>query len=258
VEGEESVEGAGLGFIIINGGTLDITSASKGITDSFDVDEDGDPASTEYDPNPDVIINNGIITITTTGESCETPDASCSPEGIEGKDERIINSGYIILNTADDCLNSGPRIQINGGYIYGCSSSNDAIDSNGSLSITGGTFIGLGGSTGTPTASASTQNSIVLGRFNAERGDSLALVSSSGECVFVCDLSAAANTILISSPDITGSTTYNLYLSGSGGVDKCFKGLYLDNLYYSAEDGGSSITVSSRVTVVGSSFNGPN
>jgi len=83
VEGSE--DNPGEGFIVINGGTLDITTVSKAVTASWDADDDAETSYTSDDPNPYVEINNGIIRIITTGSSYElSTGESCSPEGIEG------------------------------------------------------------------------------------------------------------------------------------------------------------------------------
>lgn len=145
VEGEDSDDGAGLGYIVINGGTIDITSVSKGITAGWDIDEDEDSDYPDTNRNPYVTINSGYITVKTTGTPYEGTDSegneiSLSPEGIEGKAGLTINGGYIQIETADDCLNVSQTsgvITINGGYIYCYSTGNDAIDSNGSLTISG-------------------------------------------------------------------------------------------------------------------------
>ena len=147
VEGIDSAAGQDKGYIVINGGNITITSVSKGITASWDIDED---TTTYADGNPDpfVIINNGIITITTTGTVYEYTSGnttySCSPEGIEGKSNLTINSGYLTIKTSDDCINAGDSVAINGGYIYAASSDNDAIDSNGTLTISGGVIVAIG------------------------------------------------------------------------------------------------------------------
>ena len=258
VDGEESYEGAGLGYIVINGGTLDITTVGKAITAYFDIEEDGDTASTTFDPNPDVIINNGVITIPTTGHAYETPYASCSPEGLEGKDELIVNNGYIVIYTDDDCLNAGTGIEINGGYLYCVSASNDAIDSNGYLLISGGIIVAIGSDAPegafdcdqNPTASVSTQNSFILSNFNVQQGEIFALTDSSGECLLVCELPASANTMLFSSPDIQDSGIYGMYFSGIGGGDYIFGGMYLDNLYYTIYGTGNSFRILSKVTII--------
>lgn len=59
-------------------------------------------------------------------------------EGFESKGEMTIDGGLLELVCADDCINSGEDLHINGGYIYAGSTGNDAIDSNGKIYVTGG------------------------------------------------------------------------------------------------------------------------
>ena len=176
VDGEDADEDdmtveytAGAGFIIINGGYINITTVAKGITAHWKSAKSviGNSSYTETAnnsilcksllkgtsatlPDPYVEINGGIINIKTTGEPYEgrtDDDPSCSPEGIEAKAELTINAGTITLNCTDDAINAGGNIVINGGAIYACSSLNDAIDSNGKKGITinGGLVVAIGG-----------------------------------------------------------------------------------------------------------------
>lgn len=152
VEGDESESGRGKGYVLINGGEIVINTSGKGITAGFDTTEDGDTSSTEKDPSADVFINNGLITITTYATPREDSSADAndgvSPEGIEGKRSVTINGGKIILNTTDDAINTSEdgkaSIVINGGLIYAHSSANDAVDSNGTITMNGGVLIALG------------------------------------------------------------------------------------------------------------------
>ena len=278
VEGSEST-GTGKGYVVINGGTITITSVSKGITAAWDIDEDVTTTATTDDPSPYVIINSGVITITTTGTPYEYTSGgttvSCSPEGIEGKTNLTVNSGYIIINTSDDCLNAGTSIAINGGYIYCKSTSNDSIDSNGTITInggvvvaigssapegafdcdtntfavTGGTFIGIGGTVSRPTASACTQNVVILGSLTS--GTTMALVSSDGAEVFAYTIPQTYSTMILSSPDITTGIKYKIYTKGSASADALFNGLYLGSISYDDGSSSSSITISSRLTQSG-------
>lgn len=159
---------AGAGFVIINGGKLNITTVAKGITAHWKTAKSviGNSSytatannsllcdnflngTTETTPVPYVEINGGIINITTTGEPYEgqtDDDPGCSPEGIEAKGNLTINAGTITVQTTDDSINAGGNIVINGGAIYVCSSKNDAMDANGSdgITINGGVVIAIG------------------------------------------------------------------------------------------------------------------
>ena len=279
VEGSETT-GIGKGYIVINGGYITVTSVGKAISAGWDIDEDATTTTTSDDPSPYVVINNGVIVITATGTPYEYVSngttVSCSPEGIEAKTALTINSGYLLVNTTDDALNAGKAITINGGYVYTASSANDAIDSNGTLTITGGvivaigasvpegafdcdqntftitggTFVGIGGATSTPTTSTCKQNAVILG--SGTKDTTLAVKASNGAVVFAFTAPQAYATMLLSSPSISTGTTYSVYTGGAATADKYFKGLYLDNLGYSGGTAGSSFTVSSCLTNLGS------
>lgn len=277
VEGSESTDGAGKGFVVINGGYIDITSVDKGITAGWDIDEDADTTDdTSDDPDPYVEINSGVIAITTTGTPYEYQSGgttvSSSPEGIEGKSDLTINSGYITVSTTDDSLNAGDSITVNGGYIYCVSSDNDAIDSNGSLTIaggvlvaigasapegafdcdqntfavTGGTFVGIGGAYSTPTRSACTQNVVILG--SGTKGNTIGIKAADDSVAFAFTIPQSYSTMLLSSPDIETGTRYTVYTGGTASGDDTFYGLYLDSLSYTQGTAGTTFTVSSSVT----------
>lgn len=161
---------AGAGFIIINGGNIDITTVAKGITahwksantvignSQYTATANKSLLCTNYlkntsaaKPDPFVEINGGNINVVTTGQPYEgrsDSDPSCSPEGIEAKADLTINAGTITLKTTDDSINAGGNIVINGGAIYACSSLNDAIDANGKngITINGGVVVAIGSS----------------------------------------------------------------------------------------------------------------
>lgn len=153
VDGDESSDGAGKGYILINDGILTSTTSGKGISAGWDIDDDATTTDTSDDPYPDVFINGGAITITTTAtpreDSSSTADDGVSPEGIEGKRNVTITGGTIVLSTTDDAINvssTSGSLLISGGTIFAESSNNDAIDSNGDMIISGGTIIALGSS----------------------------------------------------------------------------------------------------------------
>lgn len=285
VEGKEDAS-TPLGFIAINGGSIDITSHDKAITASWESDEDGTTATLADDPDPRVTINGGTITITTTGTPYEDTnladgDSSLSPEGIEAKSVLTINGGTIVINSTDDALNAGTGIEINGGRVYAHSSANDAIDSNGTLTITGGlilahgangaeggldcdentftvtggTLVGIGGRNSTPTRSTTTQNTVLLSNLQAQQ---LVLRDAAGNAAFAFVLPSAASSVLVSSPQIGSGTTYSLIGGGTlGGYAENFHGLFVSP---TTHGGGTvingAIAIASTVTQVGGGFGG--
>ena len=142
---------AGMGWIVIDGGTLTVTTQGKAISAGYDGD-DGVPTSKANLPVPNVYINGGEITITTLHaprEDSRNADDGVSPEGIEAKNNLYVTGGTIVINSTDDCLNAANSVYISGGLIYAYASQNDAIDagaeeSQGAFYISGGIVIAMG------------------------------------------------------------------------------------------------------------------
>ena len=306
-EDEETVEyTGGAGFIIINNGNINIDTVAKGITAHWKASESyigtytasannsllcesilSESQSTF--PQPYVEINGGKINITTSGTPYENTSTgeSCSPEGIEAKENLTINAGTIILNCTDDAINAGGNIVINGGAIYAYSSQNDAIDANGSsgitindgvivaigvkepecafdcdnnpLTINGGLLLGLGTNNYTAPKNCS-QNTIVLSNsYYGNANSSMALVDSDGKTVFAFTLPSSTGTImLLSSPEIKSGKTYTVKkgVSLSGGSQ--FYNLYTSLPAVSGGSASTTITTKSSTYIYTASNAGSN
>lgn len=309
VEGAEDTEGTdnpGEGFIVINGGKITSSTVGKGMSAKWDIEDDAGTADTSDDPYPYVLIKGGEISITTTGtpadESSSTytfTDADgvtvsettkLSPEGIEGKQAVFISGGIINLNCTDDCINASRddsgyagQIVISGGNIYAYSSSNDAIDSNGTLTISGGVIVALTAKTpecafdcdentfaitggllvgvGTsnyskPTSSACEQSTVVLsGNYFGAGGTTFAIEDSDGSAVFafaipsIFGTSASSSYIMVlSSPEIETGTTYKAVSGVTASGGSTFNNLYVDLPSVS----GGSTTVTDIATTASS------
>lgn len=286
VEGAEDEDNPGEGFIVINGGKITSKTVGKGMSAKWDIEDDAETDDTSDDPYPYILINGGEISITTTGTSADESSSTytftdadgvtvsettkLSPEGIEGKQAVFISGGIINLNCTDDCINASRndsgyagQIVISGGNIYAYSSSNDAIDSNGTLTINGGVIVALTAKTpecafdcdentfaitggllvgvGTtnyskPTSTACEQSTVVLsGNYFGAGGTTFALEDSDGNAAFAFAIPSAFGTsassqyiMVLSSPEIAIGTTYKA-ISGvtvSGG--SIFNNLYID------------------------------
>ena len=117
----------------------DYYSSPKGIKAGLKV-EDGDTVIngrtvTKYAYSGGIVINGGIVRVTTSGRNAE---------GIESKNTLVVNGGEIIVNSYDDGINAAQDLTINGGYIYSRASNNDGLDANGNLYINGGLVYAIG------------------------------------------------------------------------------------------------------------------
>ena len=141
----------GMGWIVIDGGTITIRTQGKAISAGWKQSEDDNPTDSSNNPVPNVYINGGtfdIVTYATPRDDTRTVDG-VSPEGIEAKNNVYITGGTFVINTTDDCINASNAIYISGGMIYAYASQNDAIDAGaeenqGYLYISGGVVVALG------------------------------------------------------------------------------------------------------------------
>ena len=307
VEGAEDTENPGEGFIVINGGKITSSTVGKGISAKWDIEDDAENEDTSDDPYPYVLIKGGEISITTTGTPADESSSAytftdadgvtvsettkLSPEGIEGKQAVFISGGIINLNCTDDCINASRddsgyagQVVISGGNIYANSSSNDAIDSNGTLTINGGVIVALTAKTpecafdcdentfaitggllvgvGTsnyskPTSSACTQSTVVLsGDYFGAGGTTFAIEDSSGNAVFAFAIPSAFGTsansqyiMILSSPKIAAGTTYKAVsgVTASGGST-------FNNLYVELPDVSGGTTIASDIATTTSGY----
>lgn len=255
---------------IMEGGTVTVTTTGEQYKYGSD-----DTAAKAIKADGNVTVNNGNITIKTSGVEAE---------GLESKKTLTINNGNIIIEAYDDCINASNHIAINGGNIYCYSTTNDGIDSNGTLTVTGGvviasgttspeegfdcdnnTFkitggilIGTGGATSSPTSSVCTQRSLVYST-TGTANELIHIKSSDGTAILTYKVPRTYNTmtLLFSSPDINANTSYTIYKGGSITGATEFYGFYTGGTY----TGGSSANTftassSSMVNTVGSSSGG--
>lgn len=254
------------GIVSISDGTVNVTTTgTQYVYGSLDTS----PKGIKADGN--LYISGGTVNVTATGGE--------GSEGIESKDSLFVTGGTIIVNTYDDALNATNHIDISGGKIYALATGNDGIDSNGTLSIsgglviasgtlapesgldcdentfaiTGGTVIGLGGDTSTPTTPATTQPVIILKGQQLSKGNYISLTESgSSTPIFTFAVPQAYNqaTLLLSSPNLSTGNTYTITSGATvtGGTE--WQGYSTD----ATASGGTALatlTLSSTVTSQG-------
>lgn len=271
--GTVTITSSGLGGKGINvDGTLTVSEGTLNVTTSGNrfISGNNNTASKAVKCDGTLTINGGNISLNTSKEEAE---------GLESKSILIINGGTIEVKAYDDCINAKNQILINGGSIYCYSTTNDGIDSNGTLTITdgtivssgstvpeegldcdnntfkitGGTIIGVGGASSTPTTSVCTQRSVVYSG-TGTANQYVHIQSANGNDVLTFKVPRSYNqmTLLFSSSSLTAGTTYTIYTgdSISGGTD--FNGLYTGAIYTSGTSAGT-FTPTSMVSTVGNS-----
>ena len=204
----------GKGTIVINGGSITISSG-----------DDGMHADKQLD------VNDGYINVVTSYEGLEAMTINlnggkiyvyATDDGINactgnGKTSPIVNvtGGYIDVTTASgdtDGIDSNGNYVQTGGFVLvkgGSSSGNvsGSIDVDGTVTITGGTCVALGGICETPVNSV---NAYVLSSVSFSSG-SYSLKDASGNEVISFTVDGSFSNGWICSVTLTTGTSYTLY-----------------------------------------------
>ena len=173
--GTTIIKTSGNAVVASSNGTLSVVTNSRTL-DNYDSDYKSSPKGVKVDGA--IIINDGIIDVTTSG---------AGGEGIESKTSITFNGGQTIVSSSDDGINASYNsdtngsgdMTVNGGYIYCISSGNDAMDSNGNFYVKGGFIYAVG--TGSPEKSLDA---------NTEQGKKLYITD--GTLIAVGDLEGGA------------------------------------------------------------------
>ena len=225
--------------VVINGGTVKLITTNMQYTynNRYTAKSKGIKA------DGDLTINGGSVMARTTGGE--------GSEAIESKARLTINNGTVEVYAYDDAINSAGNMTIAGGQIFAYSTNNDGIDTNGTLTvsggtviscgttqpedgfdsdqnafiITGGTVVGLGGGTSVPSTNGTTQPVVVLGGTNINAG-TLLTVSGNGVLAFTVPRSYNSYTLLVSSPILSKGGTCSIATgANASGSGSSFHGL---------------------------------
>jgi hypothetical protein len=146
----KSFEGIESASVTINNGNIHITSSDDGIDAVFNfqnpnsgdvsivngvigITSGGDAIQAERN----VVIADGDFAFTTGGGSGNTVAADASAKGVKGVTSVVIKGGKFTVSSADDAIHSNGVITVNAGTLV-LSSSDDAIHADSSVEINGG------------------------------------------------------------------------------------------------------------------------
>ena len=160
-------------------------------------------------------------------------------------------------------MDSNGTITINGGTVVavGTRTPECAFDCDANtFAVTGGLLVGLGTSNYTaPASSYCTQNTFVVSSGYYSAGNSFVIKDSGGNVVFAyavpsnsATVNGAGDLMILSSPALSNGS-YTLYSGASLSGGSAFNGLYASGSLPGASGGTSvaSVTASSSVTTVG-------
>lgn len=262
------------GTLQISGGTTTVTTTGGKYTYSSSLT--ASPKGIRADG--DITISGGNLNIAVTGVS----DGS---EGLESKSKIAVTGGVNYIYAYDDAMNAATDISISGGRTYCYAVNNDGIDSNGSLSISGGLVIGvgtsapesgidcdnsnnfyinggtviaLGGTLQSNPSSSSSQSSVIYNGASATKDAFVSILNASGSPIltFQYPRSLSGASLLVSSPSIASGSSYTVSTGGSlSDYTDSWNGWFSGGTW----TGGtslSSFTASSVVTTIGSSSGG--
>ena len=175
----------------------------------------------------DALHSDGALTI---GAADTDGPAICitgCDEGVEAA-QIVICSGDLEITATDDCINAANsqlqdaafEITISGGNITAFSTSGDGLDSNGTMTITGGTVLAAGGS-GSMEMQLTTEQPYLLQQSGAAivAGETLSIADADGMNILdACQAPCTISFLFYTSPDLTDGQSYTLQGAGSASV----------------------------------------
>jgi len=235
-------------LLIIDGGNVDIIKSYEGLEGSSITINGG---------NIKVVASDDGVNVAGGADSSSAAGPGAVDTTDDGTHVLTITGGNLYVNSTGDGLDSNGSISMSGGTVVvngPTDNGNGSLDYDGTFNITGGTLVASGssGMAQMPTTS-STQNSIMIGLSSAiTEGSVVSIKDSNGNEVFTYTASKKFVNLVISSSSLP-SGTYSVYINGTSTSENT-NGIYTLGGY----SGGTlfkTFTISSVSTTVGTISN---
>ncbi|MBQ9808708.1 MAG: carbohydrate-binding domain-containing protein [Ruminococcus sp.] len=251
------------GSLTVSGGTLTLEAGDDGIHAETSITiSDGKTSITKsYEGIEAAVINieGGTVEVTSSDDGFNASDGTS--QGAMGSYSSgaalNISGGMVYVNASGDGLDSNGDMSISGGTIIvngPTNSGNGALDSNSEIVVTGGTIIAAG-SSGMAEApgNSSTQYSVSASLGSTFEGGTLVtLTDSQGTELFSFAPEKSFDHIVISSPDLKSGETYTVYTGGSTDASEKYYGLYENGGYKNDGTEAGSVTAENVTSYIGS------
>lgn len=215
--------------ITIESGNISIRSGDDGVHADSSLTVNGGAITVGYCYEgleaKDIVINNGDITISAEDDGINASDGSSTTQtggfGMGGQNQSSSNSAALTINGGNlyveadgDGLDSNGSITVNGGTTIVCgptSSGDTAVDFDGECVLNGGTLMAFGsnGMVETPT-SASNGSCIVAGFTSQQANTAFSITDSNGSTVLSYTPEKAYAAAVCYSSDLKNGQTYTV------------------------------------------------
>jgi len=257
------------GTLTISAGTIELNAQDDAITANETLLINGGDIniSTSYEglESAEVIINGGTIHLVALDDGINTCTGTVAyvdgPTGNMTQDDGstlTITGGTIFLSALGDGVDSNGTITMSGGTLiaYGPTANNNGtLDYNKSFTLTGGTIIAVGSSGMAQQASISEINTVMVNLSSTlPTGTLITVVDSSGKVVVAFEtIKSAANFVFASESLAKG--TYTVYSGGS--LDTSLVDHVSTSGTYTKGTQLTTFTISSTITSSGAQQTGP-
>lgn len=251
------------GNLFIRGGEMTLLSGDKGIHADLGADiSSGNiciEKSYEGIEAASINVSGGSIDLTSTDDGFNASDGT--PQGGMGtySDNVSLNisGGTVHVNAGGDGLDSNGNMTISGGTVLINGPTNDgngALDSNGEIICSGGTLIAAGasGMAEYPNENSAQNTAVITLDTYQDGGTLVTLCNSDGNEVISFAPLKSFNSVIISSDAILSGETYTIYIGGTSTAANDH-GLYTVGGYSSDGAETGSFTAESTLSFIGKS-----
>ena len=253
-QAEDSVSQKGIkadGYVTITGGTMTIDTVDDGIHSNDAMEITGGTITVQSGDDGlhaenQLTVEDGTITVTQSYESIEASiieinggriDLTASEDGFNaaggtdsssaqfqnpmaGDDSKylIINGGTITVDASGDGLDSNGVLTINGGTVYvsgPTNSANGTFDSGTEFVVNGGVLLGVGSAGMMETPGSDSEQYSIAASCSGSAGSTIEIQDASGNTLASYTSPKAFSVIVFSAPEVEVGENYTVILDGT-------------------------------------------